>query len=194
MHNYIFANSYILNFKGTFKRKCKSDQMQLSNIILIGMPGSGKSTIGIILAKKTAKSFIDTDVMIQTNEGRSLQAIIDHDGYMALRKIEERNLLTLNYTDHVISTGGSAAYSDAAMNHLKSTGTIVFLNVNLTTLTKRIRDFDTRGLAKRADQTFEDLFNERSSLYKKYADIIIDNSDMNQDEVCEEIVKRIYDS
>lgn len=155
------------------------------------MPGSGKSTIGVILAKKTARAFIDTDVMIQTREGRSLQTIIDHDGYMALRKIEERNLLTLNCTNHVISTGGSAAYSDTAMKHLKSIGTIIFLNVKLNTLTKRIRNFDTRGLAKRTDQTFEDLFNERYLLYRKYADMIIDNSDMNQEEVCEEIVTDI---
>jgi shikimate kinase len=155
------------------------------------MPGSGKSTIGVILAKKTAKSFIDTDVVIQTNEGRSLQEIIDCDGYMALRKIEERNLLTLNCTNHVISTGGSAAYSDTAMKHLKSSGITVFLNVNLIALTKRIRNFDTRGLAKRPDQTFEDLFNERYSLYRRYADITIDNSEMNQEEVCEEIVERM---
>ncbi len=163
--------------------------MNKSNIILIGMPGSGKSTVGVILAKKTARSFIDTDVLIQTAEGRSLQTIIDTEGYLALRNIEENYLLKLNCTNHVISTGGSAAYSDAAMNHLKISGVTFFLNVNLPTLINRVQDYETRGVTKRADQTFEDLFNERIMLYKKYADFTIDNSMMTQEEVCKKIIK-----
>jgi shikimate kinase len=163
--------------------------MKKSNIILIGMPGSGKSTIGVVLAKKTSRDFVDTDVLIQTVEKRSLQTIIDSDGYMELRRIEENTLLKLNCTNHVISTGGSAAYSDAAMNHLKSSGFAVFLHVQLTTLLERVNDFETRGLAKRPEQTFEDLFYERFALYKKYADITIDNSFLTLEEACETIIR-----
>lgn len=165
--------------------------MKKSNIILIGMPGSGKSTIGVVLAKKTSLDFLDTDVLIQTVEKRSLQTIIDSDGYMELRRIEEKTLLRLNLLNHVISTGGSAAYSDAAMNHLKSSGITVFLHVQLTTLLGRVHDFDTRGLAKRPEQTFEDLFYERFALYKKYADITIDNSYLTLDKACETIIRCI---
>lgn len=165
--------------------------MEKSNIILIGMPGSGKSTIGVVLAKKTSRNFIDTDVLIQTAERRSLQTIIDSEGYMELRRIEENTLLELKLTNHVISTGGSAAYSDAAMNHLKSSGVAVFLHVQLTTLLERVHDFETRGLAKRPDQTFEDLFYERFALYKKYADVIVDNSYLTLEEACETIIRCI---
>ncbi|WP_136806161.1 shikimate kinase [Desulfosediminicola flagellatus] len=162
-----------------------------SNIVLIGMPGSGKSTIGIILAKLTAKNFIDTDVLIQLEENRTLQDIVDTDGHMELRKIEERVLLGVNHRDHIIATGGSAAYSDKAMRHLQKNGLIIFLNADLTCLRSRIRNYDTRGLAKRPDQSFQDLFDERFELYNRYSDISVDCSKRTQEEVCEEIVRTI---
>lgn len=162
-----------------------------SNIVLIGMPGSGKSTIGIILAKLAAKNFIDTDVLIQLEENRTLQDIVDSEGHMALRKIEERVLLGVNHRDHIIATGGSAAYSDKAMRHLQKDGLIIFLNADLPCLRSRIRNYDTRGLAKRPEQSFQDLFDERFELYSKYSDITVDCSKLTQEEVCEEIVQTV---
>lgn len=159
-----------------------------TNIVLIGMPGSGKSTVGIILAKLTAKSFIDTDVLIQISQNRSLQNIVDNDGHMVLRKIEENVLLNLVCQNHVISTGGSAAYSEPAMQHLKLNGIFVFLHADLDTLRSRIKNFDTRGLAKKPDQSFEDLFQERHYLYTKYADITIESGGNTQEEVCSHII------
>jgi shikimate kinase len=162
-----------------------------SNIVLIGMPGSGKSTVGIILAKLTSRSFIDTDVLIQTREVRSLQDIVDHDGYLFLREIEEKTLLGLDLRNHVIATGGSAVYSPAAMRHLKSDGVIIFLDVNLETLKVRVSDYATRGLAKRPDQNVDDLFAERSALYRKYADITIDCAGVGHEEVCARIIQAL---
>ena len=153
------------------------------------MPGSGKSTVGVILAKLTSRDFVDTDVLIQVSQGQTLQDIVDATGHMSLRKIEEAVLLSLNCRNHVIATGGSAAYSHAAMKHLKSGGVIVFLNVDLPTLASRVRDFNTRGLAKRPDQSFADLFKERFMLYKKHADVTVENSTLTQEAVCERIVK-----
>lgn len=160
-----------------------------SNIVLIGMPGSGKSTVGVILAKLTSMNFVDTDILIQTSKGRSLQNIVDTDGHMALREIEEEILLDLDCRDQVIATGGSAVYSPAAMEHLRSISLIVFLNVDLATLKSRILNYETRGLAKRRDQTLEDLFNERFSLYTQYADVIIDCAGLTQEGVCAAIMK-----
>ena len=159
-----------------------------SNIILIGMPGSGKSTVGVILAKLTSCGFIDTDVIIQTAEGRSLQEIVDTDGYMALRKIEQDLLLSLDCRHHVIATGGSAVYSHTAMEHLKHTGLVVLLDVDIGTLELRIHDFESRGLAKRPEQTFADLFRERYPLYRRYADITVDCARLTQEEVCTRII------
>ncbi len=155
------------------------------------MPGSGKSTVGIILAKLASRDFVDTDILIQMSQGRSLQDIVDLEGHMPLRKIEEAVLLSLDCRNHVIATGGSAAYSDAAMKHLKSDGVIVFLNTDLHTLESRVNNFDSRGLAKRPDQSFSDLFDERFPLYTKHADITVDNTNLSQEAVCAEIINRL---
>ncbi len=162
-----------------------------SNIVLIGMPGSGKSTVGVILARLMARDFIDTDVLIQTSHRRSLQNIVDREGYMALRGIEEDILLKLDCRGHVIATGGSAAYSHAAMMHLKSQGIAVFLHVDLPTLKSRVKDYETRGLAKRPDQSLDDLFAERFALYRKYADITIDCIGLTHEEVCASIIREL---
>ena len=161
------------------------------NIILIGMPGAGKSTIGVILAKLASMAFIDTDVTIQTVHQRTLQDILDADGYMELRRIEEEILVGLDLTDHIIATGGSAAYSEPAMVHLGQAGIIVFLDVGLSVLESRIHNFATRGLAKSGEQSFADLFEERSHLYNKYADIVIDCKDLSQEDLCDIILEQV---
>jgi len=163
----------------------------LSNIVLIGMPGSGKSTVGVILAKLTSRSFVDSDVLIQTKQGTSLQNIVDRHGYLALRAIEEKILLALDCRSHVIATGGSAVYSRSAMEHLKSYGIVVFLNVDLDTLLSRVHDFETRGLAKRPNQSVSDLFEERASLYRQYADITIDCVGFSHEDVCARIIEEL---
>ena len=160
-----------------------------SNIILIGMPGSGKSTVGVVLAKQTLLNFVDTDVLIQTLHDRTLQDIVDRDGYAELRRIEEDVLLGLSAHHSVIATGGSAIYGERAMAHLKSHGVVIFLEADLATLEARVHDFGSRGLAKRADQNFVDLFNERAPLYAKYADITINSSGMIHEEVCAGIIE-----
>jgi shikimate kinase len=165
--------------------------MNKSNIVLIGMPGSGKSTVGIILAKRLSYGFLDTDVMIQISEKRSLQAIVDSDGYMALRKIEENVILSLKCQRQVIATGGSAVYSPAAMDHLKKQGIVVFLDAPIHTLLSRINDMDTRGIARRPDQSFEDLFKERFALYVKYAEITVASAGLSQEEVCDAVIEKI---
>jgi shikimate kinase len=162
-----------------------------SNIVLIGMPGSGKSTIGVILAKLTARDFVDTDVLIQTSLGQTLQDIVDTQGYMALREVEERILLKLDCVSHVIATGGSAVYSHAAMTHLKSNGLAVFLNVALPVLEARIHDYATRGLAKRPGQSLDDLFKERLTLYTRNADVTIECKHFTQEEICKKIIHGI---
>ena len=162
-----------------------------SNLVLIGMPGSGKSTVGVILAKKTSRDFVDTDLLIQTSQGRKLQDVVDHDGYVALRHIEERVLLDLCVRNHVIATGGSAVYSDQAMAHLKSEGLAIFLDVDLATLESRIPDFSTRGLAKRPEQSLSELFAERFELYTKHADITIKCDKLTHEAVCARIVEEI---
>ena len=165
-----------------------------SNIVLIGMPGSGKSTVGVILAKLTGRDFVDTDVLIQKEQGRSLQDIVDQGGYLKLREIEEKTILKLECRNHVVATGGSAVYSQAAMTHLKTDGIAFFLNVDLQTLLTRVQDFETRGLAKRPDQGVADLFSERHALYRKYADVIIDCEGITHEAVCEKIIQNLKKS
>lgn len=161
------------------------------NVVLIGMPGAGKSTVGVILAKYTSRDFVDTDVLIQTSERRPLQEILDQHGHLALRAIEERVLLSLQLSNHVIATGGSAAYSGKAMQHLKRNGIVVFLHVPFEEIRERVRDFATRGIARAPDQSFADLFEERHVLYERYADVTIDCEGLNQEQVSETICRRL---
>ena len=160
-----------------------------SNITLIGMPGAGKSTIGIILAKNLGLGFIDTDVLIQLNQQKSLQQIIDESDHLHLRAIEEKEILKINIANHVIATGGSVAYSDKAMAHLLDISTVIFLQVNFEEIIRRIHNFDTRGIAKRKDQTFEELFEERQVLYKKYAEVTINCNGLDQEQLAAHIAK-----
>ena len=155
------------------------------------MPGSGKSTVGVLLAKRTSRDFVDTDDLIQASQGRTLQDIVDTDGHQALRSVEEKVIITLDCHNHVIATGGSAAYSQASMQHLKANGVIVFLNVDLPTLQLRVQDFNTRGLAKHPDQSLSDLFDERFMLYKKYADVTVKNTNITHEEICDIIINKL---
>jgi shikimate kinase len=154
-----------------------------SNITLIGMPGAGKSTIGIILAKNLGLGFIDTDVLIQINQQKTLQEIIDETDHLQLRAIEEQEVLKLNMSRHVIATGGSVIYSEKAMAHLGEISHIVFLDVAFEELKRRIHNFESRGIAKRDDQTFQELFDERRILYLRYAEITIDGNERDQEEL-----------
>ena len=156
-----------------------------SNITLIGMPGAGKSTIGVILAKNMGFGFIDTDVLIQTNQQKTLQMIINETDHLNLRVLEEETILKVGVDNHVIATGGSVVYSDKAMAHLQSISKIVFLEVRFDELKRRIKNFGTRGIAKTKDQTFSDLYQERQILYKKYADATVDCNTLSQAELAD---------
>jgi len=158
-----------------------------TNITLIGMPGAGKSTVGIILAKNLSFGFIDTDVLIQINRQKLLQTIINETDYLNLRTVEEEEILKLNVEKHVISTGGSAIYSERAMSHLQSISKIVFLEAAFDEIQRRINNFKTRGIAKADNQTFQGLFDERQVLYRKYAEMTIDCNDISQDDVADTI-------
>ncbi len=162
-----------------------------SNVTLIGMPGAGKSTVGIILAKNLSFGFIDTDVLIQINQQKSLQQILDESDHLNLRGIEQNEIMKLNIRNHVIATGGSAAYSTNAMSHLLNISKVIFLEVSFEEIDSRIHNFKTRGIAKSKNQTFRDLYDERQSLYKKYAEITIDCNRIDQEEIAMSIAESI---
>lgn len=155
------------------------------------MPGAGKSTIGIILAKNLGFGFIDTDVLIQMRQKKTLQEIINERGHLALRAIEEEEIVKIHTENHIIATGGSAVHSEKAMSHLSSISTIIFLEVDFEKIKKRILNFETRGIAKAVYQTFNDLFRERHILYQKHADITINCNKFYQDELAVTIQKSI---
>lgn len=168
-----------------------SNRIPATNIIMTGMPGSGKSTVGVLLAKRLGLGFVDTDLLIQQHAGCTLQDIVDNQGYQALRAVEEDVLLMLNVEQQVISTGGSAVYSEKAMNHLKGNGVVVFLDIPLDVVIKRIGNYSLRGISRRPDQSLEELFEERFELYSRHADITVSGVGRDQDEVCEAVVEAL---
>jgi shikimate kinase len=163
--------------------------MSVSSVVLIGMPGAGKSTVGILLAKEMGLDFVDTDISIQVREGKTLQQITDQSGYLTLRDIEEQVLLAEKIIGKVVSTGGSAVYSEAGMTHLAQDSVVVFLDVPLAALEARISNFSSRGIARHPGQSFDDLFAERSVLYHRYANICVDCSALSIDDVLQKILR-----
>ena len=160
-------------------------------VILIGMPGAGKTTVGQVLANRLNWAFLDTDKIIESLYGTRLQAITDHFGKEEFLKIEGKIICTLDASRCVIATGGSVVYDRSAMEKLKSLGPVVFLDVPLSVLLKRIEKEPERGIAMAPGQTLEDLFNEREKLYKKYADTVIYTDDLSADKLAEEILNRL---
>ena len=161
--------------------------MRKDNIVLIGMPASGKSTAGVILAKVLGKKFIDTDLVIQEREKALLSEIIKDKGVAGFMKIEEEAILSVDVNNTVIATGGSAVYGEKAMEHLKENGTVVYLKVEKDELFKRLTDIKERGVVLREGETMEEMYDSRIVLYEKYADIIIEE----RDSTIEETIRKI---
>ncbi len=161
--------------------------MNKTNIILVGMPGAGKSTVGVILAKRIGFQFVDTDLLIQTQEQCRLQQIIDKQGLQKFRAIEEQVLLTQDTQHCVIATGGSAIYSTAGMRALRKNGYIIYIDVQLSILSQRIANMGQRGLVIDKNQTFDQLFKERTPLYQQHADLSVKTVDLTAEQVAANI-------
>lgn len=161
------------------------------NIILIGMPGCGKSTVGVLLAKTLGKHFLDTDVRIQAAQGRCLQDIIDTDGLEVFCGIESDYLLALQQTNTIIATGGSAVYSCVAMEHLRSIGVVVFLDISLQEIEKRIKNLAVRGVVMDPGETLQTLYAKRRSLYKQFAEKTINCDNLNHEQTIKAIITAI---
>lgn len=155
------------------------------NITLIGMPGAGKSTLGVVLAKRRGLRFVDTDLLIQEGSGKLLSEIIEHDGLQAFLDYENEVLAGLECSGHVISTGGSACYGRKAMEHLKSIGTVVFIDITFEEMMRRLGDLTQRGVAIREGLTIEDVYAERHPLYERYADYTLHSTGMTTREAVE---------
>lgn len=160
----------------------------MRNIVLIGMPACGKSTIGVLLAKSLGFEFIDTDLIIQKQEGRLLQEIIDTDGLDAFCIAEERAIISVTEESNaIIATGGSAVYSRTAMLHLKRHGLVYYLALPEKEIEKRLYNITSRGIAMRRGETIEEVFARRRALYEEYGDIRVDCGGKSMEEIVAEI-------
>lgn len=165
--------------------------MKKDNIILIGMPTSGKSTVGVILAKILGYNFIDSDIVIQEKEGRKLSEIIETEGIDGFIDIENRINTGIEAEKTVIATGGSVVYGNEAMQHYKNIGKVVYMKIDMEVLTKRLSNVKQRGVVMREGQSLVSLYNERSKLYEKYADIVVDEKNNTMEEVLADILANI---
>lgn len=151
----------------------------MKNIVLIGMPGAGKSTVGVVLAKNLGMSFVDSDLLIQEQKGKKLSELIEEHGNEGFLQIEEEVNASINLQNTIIATGGSAVYSEKAMKHLKKIATVIYLQLSEPAIEDRLGDLTKRGVVLPDGFTLQDLYNERVPLYEKYADIVIRCDDIS---------------
>lgn len=163
--------------------------INVKNIVLIGMPGAGKSTVGVLLAKSMLMNFCDTDLLIQSETGVSLCDTIKNRGIDAFIQLEDEIIYRNDFTNSVIATGGSAVYGERAMSKLKENGKIVYLKVTPEELNKRVNNIHTRGIAMKEGTTLSELYEERAALYEKYADITIECDGKTPEECVDLIIQ-----
>ena len=162
-----------------------------NNIVLIGMPGVGKSTVGVILAKVLGYQFLDADLVIQEQEGKLLHEIIEEKGTDGFIRVENRVNASLDTDKTIIATGGSVVYGTEAMEHLKEIGQVVYLEVTFEELEKRLADIKGRGVVLRVGQTLKDLYLERTPLYEKYADVTVNEEGLGVEETVDVLVQKL---
>ena len=160
----------------------------MKNIILIGMPGCGKSTVGVILAKIIGYSFLDSDLLIQEKDGRLLSEIISQEGLDGFNKIENKINASIDVSRSVIATGGSVIYGKEAMEHFKKIGIVVYIRLPYEEIANRLGDLTQRGVSIKEGQTLLDLYNERIPLYEKYADVVVSLDGKSVEQASAEIV------
>lgn len=165
--------------------------MKKSNITLIGMPASGKSSVGVVLARRLGKRFIDTDMVIQERYGKLLKELIEEYGDEGFREIEDEVNASIDVKNCVISPGGSVIYGERAMEHLKENSIIVYLELSYTAIKSRLGDLRDRGITLKEGQTLKDLYLERVPLYEKYADITINEMKKTLTKTIDEICIRL---
>lgn len=163
----------------------------MANVVLIGMPGCGKSTVGVLLAKALGMAFMDTDVVLQAKEGRKLQQMIDDIGIDAFLSREQDAILGLNCDRTVIATGGSVVYGESAMAHLHANGIVVYIRLPYAEIENRLSNLATRGVTLRDGQTLYDLYQERIPLYEKEADVVFDASGCDIEKTVASIARRM---
>lgn len=165
--------------------------MNDGNIILIGMPGAGKSTVGVVLAKKLGFAFVDSDLVIQEKEGKLLHEIISQRGVDGFWAVEEAVNVSMEADRTVIATGGSAVYGSRAMEHFQNIGTVVYLKLSFDAISDRLGDLNERGVTLRKGQNLIQLYEERAPLYEKYANITIDCEHLSIREIVGQIAKTV---
>lgn len=165
--------------------------MKKDNLVLIGMPGVGKSTVGVILAKVLGYEFLDSDLLIQKEENALLREIIEKEGLDGFLEIENRVNASIETTKAVIATGGSVVYCQEAMEHLKEIGTVIYLKLDYSILQRRLGNLKGRGVVLREGQTLRGLYNERTPLYEKYADTVIDEKKLNVEQTLQKILEEL---
>lgn len=168
-----------------------SNHITHNNLILIGMPAVGKSTLGVVLAKRIGFGFTDTDLLIQSGEGKGLSNIIHDQGIEEFCDLEATYVQQLKIRKTVIATGGSVVYRDSAMGHLKNLGCIVFLDIRLRELEKRLKEIDARGVVHMPGQTIDQIYDERRPLYQRYADITVDCTHKSLEETLKSVISHL---